>query len=139
MDNDATRRHEDEQTRAWHEHAVAAGEKRLLTRTLDGGRLHSYAADEIGFSPGRGQVQVRSWCGMGILTVVMGLLVMLSLVILLAPVGRNEQPFWGALFLTALGGFGAWYTFGMARGEYRAKKLRQGRRVPEPGAGHVSQ
>lgn len=139
MDNDAARRREDDQTRAMHEQAVAAGEKRLLTRTMDGGRLHSYPADEIGFSPGRGQVQVRSWWGMGILTAVMGLLVVISVVILLGPVGRNELPFWGALFLTALGGFGAWYTFGMARSEYRAKKLRKERRVPEPGAGHVSQ
>ena len=48
--NDATHPHEDEQTRALHEQAVAAGEKRLLTRTMDGGRLHSYAADEIGFA-----------------------------------------------------------------------------------------
>ena len=43
MDNDAARRREDDQTSAWHEQAVAAGEKRLLTRTMDGGRLHSRA------------------------------------------------------------------------------------------------
>ena len=50
MDKDATCRRADEQTRARHEQAVAAGEKRLLNRTMDGGRLHSYAADEIGFA-----------------------------------------------------------------------------------------
>jgi hypothetical protein len=76
---------------------------------------------------------------MGVLTAVMVLLVILSVVILLGPVGRGGQPFWGALFLTALGGFGAWYTFGMARDEYRAHKLRKERHAPEPGAGHVNQ
>ncbi|MDQ0673784.1 hypothetical protein QFZ36_001345 [Pseudarthrobacter siccitolerans] len=123
---------------AEHKAAIARGEKRVLRKT-ETGELHSYPADEIGFSPGRGQVQVRSWWGMGILTTVMSLLVILSLVMLLAPMGRGEPPFWDALFLTALGGFGAFYTFGMARDEYRAKKLRKERQAPEPGAGHVSQ
>lgn len=123
---------------AEHKAALARGESRVLRKT-NTGELHSYAGDEIGFSPGRGQVQVRSWWGMGILTTVMGLLLILSLVVLLAPMGRGEPPFWGALFLTALGGFGVLYTFGMARDEYRAKKLRKERQAPEPGAGHVSQ
>lgn len=123
---------------AEHKEAPARGEQRVLRKT-DAGKLHSYSADEIGFSPGRGQVQVRSWWGMGVLTTAMGLLVVLSLVILLGPVGRGEHPFWGALILTAFGGFGAWYTGGMAIGEYQARKLRKQRQAPEPGAGHVSQ
>ena len=122
---------------AEHKEALSRGEKRVLRRTATG-ELHSYPADEIGFSPGRGQAQVRTWWGMGIVSAVLGLLVILSLVILLVPAGSGEQPFWGALFLTALGGFGAWYTFSMARDEYRAKKLRKERKAPEPGAGHVS-
>lgn len=136
FDRERERRNDD--VYAEHKAALARGEKRVLRRT-NTGELHSYPGDEIGFSPGRGQVQVRSWWGMGILTTVMSVLVVLSLVILLAPVGRGEPPFWGALFLTALGGLGAWYTFGMARDEYRAKKLRKERQAPEPGAGHVSQ
>jgi hypothetical protein len=136
FDRERERRNDD--VYAEHKAALAQGEKRVLRRT-DTGELHSYPADEIGFSPGRGQVQVRSWWGMGILTAVMALLVILSLVMLLGPVGRGEPPFWGALFLTALCAFGAWYTFGMARDEYRARKLRKERRAPEPGAGHVSQ
>lgn len=138
MSFDRERERRNDEVYAEHKEALARGEKRVLRKT-DNGELHSYPADEIGFSPGRGQVQVRSWWGMGILTAVMGLLVILSLVILLAPAGRGEQPFWGALFLTAFGGFGAWYTFGMARDEYRAKRLRAQRQAPEPGAGHVSQ
>lgn len=39
MNNDAARRHEDEQTRARHEEAVAAGERRLLARTMSGGGI----------------------------------------------------------------------------------------------------
>ena len=38
--NDTTHRHEDEQTPPLHGQAVAAGAQRLLTRTMDGGRLH---------------------------------------------------------------------------------------------------
>lgn len=123
---------------AEHKAALARGEKRVLRRT-DTGELHSYPGDEIGFSPGRGHVQVRTWWGMGILTAVMAVLVVLSLVILLRPVTDGGQPFWGALVLTAFGIFGAWYTFGMARDEYRAKRLRKERHAPEPGAGHVNQ
>jgi hypothetical protein len=136
FDRERERRNDD--VYAEHKAALARGESRVLRKT-NTGELHSYPGDEIGFSPGRGQVQVRSWWGMGVLTTVIGLLAILSLVILLAPMGRGDPPFWGALFLTALGSFGAWYTFGMARDEYRAKKLRKERQAPEPGAGHVSE
>lgn len=138
MSFDRERERRNDQVYSEHKEALARGEKRVLRKT-DTGELHSYPADEIGFSPGRGQVQVRSWWGMGILTAVLGVLVALSLVLLLGPVGTGGQPFWGALILTAFGGLGAWYTFGMARDEYRAKKLREERHAPEPGAGHVSQ
>lgn len=138
MTFDRDRERRNDEVYADHKAALARGEKRVLRRT-NTGELHSYPGDEIGFSPGRGQVQVRSWWGMGILTTVMVLLVILSLVILVLPLGNGEPPLWGALFLTALGGFGAWYTFGMARDEYRAKKLRKERSAPDPGAGHVSQ
>ena len=122
---------------AEHKEALARGEKRVLRKTAEG-ELHSYAGDEIGFSPGRGQVQVTTWWGMGILTVLMGLFFVASGVLLLAPLGRGDQPFWGALFLTALSGLGGWYTFGLARAEYRATKIRKERGAPKPGAGHVS-
>lgn len=38
---------EDDQVRAYHEQALARGEKRVLCRTGEG-RLYSYARDEIG-------------------------------------------------------------------------------------------
>lgn len=123
----------DDAVYAEHKAALARGEKRVLRKTTTG-QLHSYPGDEIGFSPGRGQAQVRTWWGMGILTGVMVLLALLSLVILLRPLPDGGQPFWGALLLTAFSLFGAWYTLGMARDEYRAKKLRRKRHAPEPGA-----
>lgn len=123
---------------AEHKAALARGGKRVLRRTTTG-ELHSYPGDEIGFSPGRGHVQVQTWWGMGILTGAMVLLALLSLVMLLRPLPDGGQPFWGALVLTAFSVFGARYTFGMARDEYRAKKLRKERHAPEPGAGHVNE
>jgi len=135
---DRERERRNDAVHAEHKAALARGEKRVL-RTTSTGELHSYPADEIGFSPGRGHVQVQTWWGMGILTGVMVLLTVLSLVILLRPLPDGGQPFWGALVLTAFGIFGAWYTFGMARDEYRAKKLRKERHAPEPGAGPLSE
>jgi hypothetical protein len=136
FDREAERRND--AVYAEHKAALARGEKRVLRKT-HAGELHSYPADEIGFSPGRGQAQVRTWWGMGILTALMALLFVTSWWILLVPLAAGGQPFWGALVLTVFGGLGAWYTFGMARAEYQAKKLRKERGAPEPGAGHVSQ
>ncbi|PNI10390.1 hypothetical protein CXX84_02685 [Arthrobacter sp. AFG7.2] len=136
FDRDRERRNDD--VYAEHKAALARGEKRVLRRT-DTGELHSYPGDEIGFSPGRGQVQVRSWWGMGIVSAFLGLLFLGSSVMFLASFGQGADPEWGALFAIVLGGFGAWYTFGLARDEHRATQLRKERGAPEPGAGHVSQ
>ncbi|WP_411709850.1 hypothetical protein [Arthrobacter sp. B10-11] len=122
---------------AEHKEALARGERRVLRRT-DTGELHSYPGDEIGFSPGRGQAQVRTWWGMGIVSAFLGLVFLGSSALLLASFGQRGGPEWGALFPIVLGGFGAWYTFGMARDEYRAAKLRKERGAPKPGGGYVS-
>jgi hypothetical protein len=129
---DRERERRNDAVHAEHKQALARGEKRVL-RTTATGELHSCAAEEIGFTPGAGQVQVSTWWGMGIITVVTGLLFVGSWVILLAPVGEGGRPFWGALFLTALSGFLARYSFGPARDEYRAAKLRKERGAPKPG------
>ncbi|KRE84514.1 hypothetical protein [Arthrobacter sp. Soil764] len=123
---------------AEHKAALARGEKRVLRRT-NTGELHSYPGDEIGFSPGRGQAQIRTWWGMGIVSAFLGLMFLGSTVLFLASFRQGTGPEWGALFAIGLGGFGAWYTFGLARDEYRAKKLRKERDTREPGAGHVNQ
>jgi len=122
---------------AEHKEALARGEKRVLRRT-DTGDLHSYPGDEIGFSPGRGQAQVRTWWGMAIVSTVIGLLFMGSCVMFLAPLVQGAQPSWGALFPMGLAAFGVVFTFGLARDEYRAAKLRKERGAPKPGGGYVS-
>lgn len=133
MVDDRERERRNDAVVAEHKKALAKGEKRVL-RTTATGELHSFADDEIGFSPGRGQAQVTTWWGMGILTIVMGLLGVLSLVMLFLPLRHGDQPFWGALFLTLFTALGVWYTFGMARDEYRATKIRKERGVPKPGS-----
>jgi hypothetical protein len=117
---------------AEHKRAVAGGEKRVLRKTSIG-ELHSYPADEIGFTPGRGQAQVSTWWGMGILAVFAALMTVISVLILLAPLGKGEGPFWGALFLTAMSGSLTCYAFILARDEYRAAQLRKHRGSPKPG------
>ena len=118
---------------AEHKQAIARGEKRVL-RTTATGELHSYADDEIGFSPGRGQAQVRTWWGMAIVSAVLGLLFVGSCVMFLGPLASGGQLIWGALFPIALGGFGTFFTFGLARDEYRATKMRKERGAPKPGS-----
>jgi hypothetical protein len=132
------REHSDHAVRVEHEQAVARGEERVL-RTTDTGELHSYPGEEIGFTPGRGHPQVSTWWGMGVLTAVMGALFVFSWAIVLAPLLLQEQqPYWAALFLVVLSGLGGWYTFGLARGEYRASRLRKERGSPPPGrSGHL--
>jgi hypothetical protein len=129
---DPERQRRNDAVYAEHKQALAAGEKRVL-RTTATGELHSYAGEEIGFTPGAGQVQVSTWWGMGIVTVVLGLLFVFSWALFFAPVLKGESPFWTALFLTALTGLGGWYTFGLARDEHRAAKLRKERCAPKPG------
>ena len=132
MDDELSRLQHDEAVSAEHREAVARDEKRVL-RTTRTGQQHSYPADEIGFTPGRGQAQVRTWWGMAVLAAVMALLAVASVVILLAPLGQGGGPEWGALVLLAMGGLGAWYFGAMARDEHRAARVRRERGSPDPG------
>jgi hypothetical protein len=70
---DSERERRNDAVYAEHREALSRGEKRLLRKTATG-ELHSYAGDEIGFSPGRGQAQVRTWWGMSIVSAVLWLL-----------------------------------------------------------------
>jgi hypothetical protein len=133
MPDELRRLKQDEALTAEHDEAVARGEKRVLRRTRTG-ELHSYPADEIGFTPGRGQAQVRTWWGMAVLAVVMALLTLGSVAVLLAPLRVGQGLAWQALLPLVLGGLFTWYSVGLARDEYRAKQVRTERGSPEPGA-----
>lgn len=117
---------------AEHKKAVAAGEKRVL-RTTSTGELHSYPADEIGFTPGRGQVQVSTWWGMGILMIISAAILVTCLWMFQLPLWDGQQPEWGALWPIGLTGFFTPYAFILARDEYRATQLRKRRGSPRPG------
>lgn len=134
MRNELQRLKQDEAVTAAHDEAVARGEKRVLRKTTTG-ELHSYPADEIGFSPGRGQAQVRTWWGMAVLAVLMALLSLSSVVgMFVLPMSRGDGPEWVGLVPLAMGGLFTWYAGGLARDEYRAKQVRQEKGSPEPGA-----
>ena len=132
MDNDAARRSADEQTRALHEQAVAAGEKRLLTRTVDGGRLHSYAADEIGFARAGSGPIVTTAPGMLLLGLFFAAVTAFSIFLIVAPAANGQDPLWGALVLTIGGIAGLVYAVRLARSEFRARRIRRERGVPDP-------
>ena len=117
---------------AEHKRALATGEKRVL-RTTSTGEPHSYPGDEIGFTPGRGQAQVSTWWGMGILMVVSGTILLASLWLFLHPLWEGKRPEWGALWPIGISGFFTPYAFILARDEYRATQLRKRRGSPKPG------
>ncbi len=121
---------------AEHKRAIAAGGKRVLRKTSTG-ELHSYPADEIGFSPGRGQAQVSTWWGMGILMVFSASVFVTCLWLFLRPLWDGDSPEWGALWPIGLSGFFTPYAFFLARDEYRATRLRKLRNSPKPGTGNV--
>ena len=117
---------------AEHKKAVAAGEKRVLRKTSSG-ELHSYPADEIGFTPGSGQAQVSTWWGMGIITVFLGLGLIIGIWLFQRPLWEGGLPDWGALWLIGFAGLMTLYTFNLARDEYQATQLRKRRGSPKPG------
>jgi hypothetical protein len=116
---------------AEHKKAVAAGEKRVLRKTSTG-QLHSYAADEIGFTPGSGHAQVSTWWGMGIIMIVMGLGLISGLWLFQRPLWEGGGPAWGALWLIGFSGLMTLSTFNLARDEYKATQLRKRRGSPKP-------
>jgi hypothetical protein len=116
---------------AEHKKAVAAGEKRVLRRTSSG-ELHSYPGDEIGFTPGRGHVQVSTWWGMGILMAFSGTVLVACLWLFQRPLWEGQPPEWALLWPIGMSGFFTPYAFILARDEYRATQLRKRRGSPKP-------
>jgi len=133
---DRERERRDDAAYAEHKEAVARGEKRVLRRTRTG-ELHSYPADEIGFTPGRGQAQVSTWWGMAILAAFGAVVSIAMVALLIVPVLQGSGPSWGLLWPLGIAGFLTWYGFRLSRDEYRATQLRKERGSPKPGNGSV--
>ena len=131
MQYDAEVRRRDDDMRERHEQAVAAGEKRVLSRTMEG-RLYSYARDEIGFARAGSGPIVTSAVGMVVLGVVFVAFTVLSVFLVAAPTAQGQDPLWGALFLTFGGLAGTIYAVRLATAEFRAKRIRRERGIPEP-------
>jgi hypothetical protein len=121
----------DNQVRDFHNEAVARGEKRVLCRTTDG-RLYSYARDEIGVVTASSHPTVRSAGGLIAMAVFFAALAVFSIMLVAAPTGRDQDPMWGALVLTAAGVGGVVYATRLAGKAYKAKRVRAERGIPEP-------
>ena len=133
MFDDAERSRRDEATRQWHHQALAAGQRRVLVRTVSG-ELYSYARDEIGVLTASSHPQVRSAVGFLVMAVVFAAVAVFSILLVAGPTSRGQAPMWSALFLTAAGLGGALYAIRMAQVASRAKRLRAERGIPEPTA-----
>lgn len=131
MASDPGRQARDAEMTAWHQQATANGEKRILSRTMNGD-LYSYARDELGFARAGSGAIVTSWVGMWILAAVFAGIAVFSVVLVFAPAGQGGDPLWGALFLTVLSLGGVAYAARLAVRELAAKKLRRERGIPEP-------
>ena len=68
MNSRGVRSGRDEEVRQWHQQAEAAGQQRVLTRTING-ELHSYARDEIGVVTASSHPTVRSAGGFVVMAV----------------------------------------------------------------------
>lgn len=121
----------DDEVRAYHDQAVARGEKRVLFRTRDG-RLYSYAKDEIGVVTASSHPTVRSTGGFIVMAVFFAALAVFSVLLVAGPTRQGQDPLWGALVLTAAGAGGVLYAARLAGIASRAKRLRSERGIPEP-------
>jgi hypothetical protein len=123
----------DDQVRAYHEQALAQGDKRILFRTAEG-RLHSYTREELGVVTASSHPQVRSATGFLVMAVFFAALTVFSIMLVAGPTSRGQDPLWGALILTVAGAAGVLYAARMAGVAAKAKRLRAERGIPEPTA-----
>jgi hypothetical protein len=120
---------DDDQVRAYHEQALARGDKRVLFRTVEG-RLQSYAKDERGVVTASSHPQVRSAGGFVLMAVCFAAVAAFSVLLIAGRASRGQDPMWDALFLTVAGVAGSVYAVRMAGVASRAKRLRAERGRP---------
>ncbi len=121
----------DEEVWQWHKQALAAGQRRVLSRTMNG-ELHSYAKDEIGFrrnGPGNGVSTLR---GLLVVTAVMTAFGIMTAAMAAGAWSPDGKPAWGFLVLTAFAAAMVWWGLHCAIAEIKAKKIRKQRGIPSP-------
>lgn len=121
----------DEEMWQWHRQALAAGQRRVLSRTMSG-ELYSYAKDEIGFrrnGPGNG---VSTLWGLIVVTAVMAAFGIMTIVMASGVLSPGGKPAWGFLVLTVFAAAMVWWGLHCAISEIKAKKIREQRGVPTP-------
>ena len=133
MFDDAERSRRDEATRQWHHQALAAGQRRVLVRTMSG-ELYSYARDEIGVLTASSHPTVRSAAGFIMIAIFCAALSAFSILLVAGPTSQGQNPMWGALILTAAGVGGGVYAARLAGIAVKARRLRAERGIPEPTA-----
>ena len=114
----------------WHDRAVAAGEERILARTVDGD-LYSYHWDEITLG-GKYVAVVQPLWFMTTFAGMMGAITLISLVACVSFSAADGQ--WGRLALPAMSGLFVWLLYFWARQDWDARDRRRERGVPEPKA-----
>lgn len=133
MNSRDVRSRRDDEVRQWHQQAVAAGQQRVLTRTING-ELHSYARDEIGVVTASSHPTVRSAGGFVVMALFFAAVAVFSILLVAGPTSQGKDPLWGALLLTAGGVGGVAYATGLAVVAAKARRLRAERGLPEPTA-----
>ncbi|WP_457950918.1 hypothetical protein ACTAQI_10600 [Pseudarthrobacter sp. alpha12b] len=116
-----------------HELPAKKKDKRIVHRTVMG-ELHSYSREELGIVTAGSHAQVRSAVGFLVLAAVFSAVAVFSILLVVGPTSRGQDPMWDALFLTAAGVAGVVYALRMATVASRAKRLRAERGIPEPSA-----
>ena len=141
--DDSDRDRRDQRTRDEHSAARVRGERRYLSRTVEG-ELYSYAADEFGVvgGPMGGNIQVRTLPGFVVVMSLGWLFVLGTLfeTFVYAPFvqPRDGRPAWPVLIATGVAGLVAWAGTHYVATELRARRVRRARGIPEPRAGSTS-
>lgn len=129
---DVDLRHEiDEGVKRWHDRSVAAGQERILARTVEGD-LYSYHWDEITLG-GKYVPIVESIWFMTTFAVMMAAITLFALVTCLSFSASDGH--WGRLFLPAMSGLFVWLLIFWARQDWAARERRRERGIPEPKTG----
>lgn len=69
---------------------------------------------------------------MVLLAAVFAAVTVFSIFLVAAPTSRGESPLWGALVLPVVGASGVLYAVRLAVSEFKARRIRRERGLPEP-------